>query len=302
MDPITIGLLAAGGLLLYKGFTSGTVNAPPGGATPPSSSGGFLSTIFGPATPIPPLGGSGGHGPIAGQVTWPPNPGQPGFVTIGGQPMPASYSLGNLQTAIQASGVATSLAGGTLGIAGAVGGSAGAAGAIGATAATAIPIVGIGIAAVGLVLGIIAKHHAQAVQQEAAGLNQAVPVIKQRYVLILQAAIRGEINQAQTATLVQQAISDYYTMVKSITQGKWPYVVAPGTVIDNTVNTFTTGGKKPSTCNGPCEVGHDVIEPNGIQVQQTVAKILNGEHGTVIFQVVGAHAGFAGMPNIQVIY
>lgn len=315
MDPITIGLLAAGGLLVYRGFTSGTVKTPPPASLPPGTftpggvpqpSGTVYSLPPVNELPIPPLGGSGGLGPgappVAGKVPWPPGPGQPGYVTIGGAPVPQGYNLGNMQTAIQASGITATLAGATTGVVSAIGGSAGAASVVGTTAATAIPLIGIGVAIIGTVLGIIAKHHAQAVALEASTLNQAVPVIKQRMVLILQAAIRGEVNQEGADALLKQAVSDYYSMVSKIIQGRWPYVLKPGQVMDNTVNTFLTGGPKPSTCNGPCEVGHDTIEPNAIQVSQTVKKVLLGYHGVMTLQVVASHAGFAGMPRIQVIY
>src|SRR6185369_4357688 len=295
MDPLTIGLIAGGGLLLFKGFSKSGVNAPP------------PSTLPG----VPPLGGSGGVASTSGltqiggkpggdtgvfitdkptappdptQVIWPPtNPTTPGYVTIGGSPAPVGYSLGNIQTAIQATGVATSLAGGTVGVASAIGGSAGAAGAIGTTAATAIPIVGIGIAAVGLVLGIIAKHHAQAVALEAQSLNQAVPIVRQRQILIAQAAVRGEINVQQADTLIQQMIADYYTMVKATIQGKWPWVVGTSKASDTT----------PSGCNGPCVVGHWWVEGNSKGIlHNTVVAITNGQHGVLILQAIASHAGF----------
>jgi hypothetical protein len=304
MDPFTIALLAAGGLLLFKGFSSGKVTAPP----PNTSS-------------IPALGGAGGISSTSGltqiggapggtsgafitdkptappdptQIVWPPTqPNQPGYVTIGGAPAPASYSLGNLQTAIQATGVATSLAGGTLGVAGAIGGSSGAAGAIGATAASAIPIVGIGIAAVGLVLGIIAKHHAQAVALEAQSLNSAIPIVRQRQVLIAQAAVRGEINLAQADSLIKQLIADYYSMVNKTIQGKWAWVVGTSKASDKT----------PSGCNGPCVVGHWWVEGNSLGLlHNTIAAITTGQHGVLILQAIGSNAGFSGMPEIRMVF
>lgn len=322
MDPITIGLIAAGGLLVARGFSNSTVKAPPptvvvgatssAGAGPidqtVSTPGAAVASVPGVVVPpsgtlprttvdsIPPLGGSGGHGPVSGTVAWPPGPGQPGAVTIGGTPAPDNYSLGNMQTAIKASGVAATLAGTTTGIAGALGGggSAGVAATLGTTAATAIPLVGIGVAAVGLVLGIIAKHHAAAVALEASTLNQAVPIIRQRQVLILQAAIRGEITSlSQADTLITEMISDYYAMVKKIQQGTWHWVVG----------TSSKNDKAPSGCNGPCVVGHWWIEGDSKGgLHNTIALVLAGAHGTWTIQSIPSNAGFSGMPAIKVVY
>lgn len=241
-------------------------------------------------------------------TVWPPTVGQPGYVTIGGQPAPASYSLGNIQTAITASGLATSATGGILGVGSAIGATApGGALAAGTAAATAIPLVGIAAAAIGLVVGIIGKHHAQAVAAEANSLNQAVPAIVQRCTLIIQSVIHGDVTtEDQLNTLCQQALSDYYAMVKSTIQGKWdwPYIRGKYQAL-----AYTGGGslqpetKKPGTCNGPCVVGHYWIEPAIAQAYIVGLKVMHGEHGTAkIVPTIAAHAGFSGMPEVDIQY
>jgi hypothetical protein len=233
-----------------------------------------------------------------GTLQWPPGPGQPGYVTIDEQPAPAGYSLGNTQTAMTASSLAGTAAGATLGIGAAVGAtSSGGALAAGTFAGTAIPIVGVAVAAVGLVVGFIAKHHAEMVAKEAAELNQAVPLIIQRYVLIVQAAVHGDISDMSMADgLIQQAITDYYTIVHPMLQGKWPWPY------DKTTGVLAPDSKKPGTCNGPCVVGHWWIETGAANAYVTVGAILAGKHGVSVFGPIPSHAGFAGLGRVQVIY
>jgi len=229
---------------------------------------------------------------------WPPGPGQPGYVTIDNQPAPVGYSLGNVQTAGTALSLTSTGAGATLGVASAIGATApGGAFAAGTLAATAIPLIGIAAAAVGLVIGFIGKHHAEMVAKEAAELNDAVPLVIQRYVLIVQAAVHGDITDLSTAdNLVQQAIADYYQLVQPMLQGRWdwPY--------DKTTAVLAPLTKRPGTCNGPCTVGHDYIDTGAANAYATVNLILQGQHGVSTFGPIPSHAGFLGLGRVQVLY
>jgi hypothetical protein len=259
---------------------------------------------------------------------WPPAPGQPGYVTIGSQPAPAGYSLGNMQTAMSAASLTGTAAGATLGIGAALGATApGGALAAGTLAGTAIPIVGIAVGAIGLVIGIISHHHAEMVAKEAAELNQALPLTYQRFVLILQATVRGaagvenEITSAgQAEPLIQQAIDDYYAIVKPMQQGIW-HDPAPGWRGSGPARPTP---KTPSGCNGPCFAGHQ-IEVIANAVRHAIPIILNGGtlsepsdfpanpgwiwpagftltngHGYFAFLPQPSHAGVVGMGEIDV--
>lgn len=244
-------------------------------------------------------------------TTWPPNPGEPGSVTIGGKPAPTSYSAGNMNVAISAASIAGVGAGAVLGvtagIAGIEGLSGGAGAIIGATAASAIPIIGAGIAVVGIVLGIIAKHHAAAVAREAQAIAQAVPIIRQRQILIAQAAILGEVNYTQAAALVEQSISDFYSMVKPIQRGRWKWDPSH---MDSSVgfnpkgmNQQSPNAHAPDPCNAACWYGHFMAEGDGYTIiLPAVQKILSGAHGVMALPVVPSHAAEAGYPEVDMLY
>lgn len=275
MDLITIGLLAGAGLLAVK-------------------SGALSKTLSGPGT-------SGPVGPNGQVIQWPPNPGQPGYVTVGGSPAPVGYYAGDAATAQKIAGL-----GGTgAGVAGSIGGMVGGAGFAGSTAALALTGVGAVLAVGGIIAGIISKHHQEAVRREAAGLNEAVPTILQRLVLIIQAGVRGEIqSQDQGNALVKQAIDDYYSMVNSIKSGRWDVPGWPSIKAGDPAN-----AKAPNPCNGPCVVGH-WMEIYGLSTMYTIRDILAGKHGVRVFSYTGspndvaqkAHAGFSGMPAVSVVY
>jgi hypothetical protein len=263
----------------------------------------------------------------AGTLQWPPQPGQPGYVTIGGQPAPAGYSLGSTGTAMQAAGYAqTGVA--LAGSAAAVGSLAPGAsfGAI-AGVSSALPIIGAAVGVIGLVVGIIGKHHAEMVAKEAAELNQALPLTYQRFVLILQATVRGAAGEqneitslGQAEPLIQQAIDDYYAIVKPMQQGTW-HDPAPGWRASGPAQPTP---KTPKGCNGPCFAGHqiEVIAnalrhaipvilnrgtlsepsdfPNNPQWIWPAGFTLKDGHGYFTFLPQPSHAGVVGMGGIDV--
>jgi hypothetical protein len=225
--------------------------------------------------------------------SWPPSEGQPGYVTIDSQPVQDQYYSGNTSAAV------TGYAGQGVAAVGSIASlSAGGAGGIaGVASSAAIPIIGIGIGIITTITSIISKHHQEMVAKEAAELNQAVPIIMQRYVLIMQAVVRGEITTKDQAWgQVQQAIVDYYTFVKPMLQGKWPWPT------DQSSGALVSEPKKPSTCNGPCVVGHYWIETGANMVYNTAIAIISNRHGIAVLGPIPSHAGFVGMGKIQMVY
>ena len=211
----------------------------------------------------------------------------PGTVKIGGQPAPDYSGFGptGLQTADKLAGTGL---GAVSSIGSAVGAtSSGGALAAGTTLGTAIPIAGIAIAGAGLILGLISKHHQEAVANEAKTLNEAVPAIQQRFILIIQACTYKEITDVGTLQgFTKQAVDDYYKMVGSICKGRWPAGTNPA----------------PNPCNGPCTVGHVWIDTRAVKVNSIGADILSGKHGTLNWDTIPAHAGFSGYPAISITY
>jgi hypothetical protein len=257
-----------------------------------------------PASTLPAaiLGVSGPIQPPS--IAWPPLPGQWGFVTIGGKPAPASFSLGDIHAAMTIAGVSGAIVGSIAAI--------GSVGTFGTSAASvaiggALPIIGAGIAVAGIVLGIIAKHHMAAIAAEAAGLNAATPMVRQRQVLIAQAAILGEINYTQACNLVQQMISDFYVMVKPIERGHWPWNPSYN---DSSAGFWPQGmdqkspnAHAPDPCNAACWYGHFLAEGDSYTVLlPTIQKILTGQHGVLSLPTVPAKSAEVGFPEVDVIY
>ena len=248
---------------------------------------------------------SSGPAPQRKPINWPPAQGQPGFVMIGGKPAPANYSAGNINTAIQTAGLAGIGLGLTSGIAQGVTAITGEA--VLPTLGAAIPVIGAGIAAVGIVLGIIARHHAQAVAQEAAALAQATPVLRQRQVLIAQAAVHGEINYAQAVALVDQAISDFYSMVKMIQRGTWKwnpaYNDSSGGFWAKGMNQSSPNAHPPNPCNAACWYGHFAAEGDSYTILlPTIQKILADQHGVMALPIIPSNAAEAGYPEVDMVY
>lgn len=236
---------------------------------------------------------------------WPPLAGQPGFVTIGGSPAPPDFSTGNINTAIQASTIGAAAVGATIGAFQGAFLVTGTPVLIGLGAA--LPIIGAGIAAVGFVLSIIAKHHAAAVAHEAQVLASATPVIRQRQVLIAQAAVHGEINYSQAVQLVSQAIADFYVMTKTIQRGTWKWNPAYN---DQSAGFWAKGMNQespnshpPDPCNAACWYGHFAVEGDCYTVLlPTIQKILSGQHGMMELPVVPSHAAEAGYPAVDMVF
>lgn len=236
---------------------------------------------------------------------WPPAPGAPGSVMIGGQQAPHDYSLGNMNTAIKSAGIAETGLGLISGVAHGITEITGTAvlPALGA----AIPIIGAGIAAIGIVLGIIAKHHAEAVAREATILAQATPIMRQRQVLITQAAIVGEINYQQAVALVAEAIADFYKMLHPIQRGTWHWNAAYN---DSSAGFWPKGmdqhspnAHAPDPCNAACWYGHFAAEGDCYTVVlPTIQKILAKQHGTMRLSNIPPNSGEKGFPEILVLY
>lgn len=228
--------------------------------------------------------GAPGGGTLGGVS---PSGTEPGSVKIGGASAPDYSGFGptGLQTGTK---VAGSVLGGVVGVGAAFGATApGGALAAGTFAGSAIPIAGIAIAGVAVILGLISKHHQEAVANEAKSLNEAVPLIQQRFILIVQACTYKEVTDVGTLqALTKQAVDDYYKMVGSICKGRWPAGVNPA----------------PNPCNGPCTVGHVWVDTRALKVNAIGADIFSGKHGTLNWDTIPAHAGFSGYPAISISY
>lgn len=201
-------------------------------------------------------------------VPWPPSNGSPGWVTVGGQPVSGQYYAGSIDEAQKAIGL-TSVAVGTFGgIAQGITAITG--NAILPSVGAFLPVIGAGIAAVGIVLSIISKHHQAAVAKEAQTLDQTIPVARQRQVLICQAAIRGEINYTQAVALVQQLISDAEKMMSVVQKGSWKWNPSfndssAGFKVGAHSNTWgmnqsSPNAHAPSVCNSACWYSHFIVE------------------------------------------
>jgi len=238
-----------------------------------------------------------------------------GTVRLGGKPADAGWQPGNL------AGKVTQDVGAAVGIAGALGvgsvagfgstivGSAAAPGfaAAGTLVGSAIPLIGIGVAVVGTILGMISAHHKAALQREGQVLNSTDPAMLQALVLVAQAAIHGEITSvAQAKQHTDQIVADYYAQVRPIQRGTWPFA---GDLAADYQTVWVQRTQRPGSdyhapdpCNGACVVAHFFCERNAAIVLKTVGLILQGQHGVMDFPQIPAHATQQGFPEIQLTY
>jgi hypothetical protein len=241
-----------------------------------------------------------------------------GTVTIGGRPADAGWNPhASLSGQIGTFGGLAVGGAGALG-AGSAGGIAGSGfAAAGTLAGTAIPLIGIGLAVVVTILGMISAHHKAALAREGQVLNSTDPAAMQAFVLVAQATVAGEINSvAEAKQHTDQIVADWYGQVKSIQRGHWPYrgyqniasfigskfatVFAqhpeqlPGDPFDDK--------NGPNPCNGACSVGHFFIERRAAVVLEVVAEILAGQHGVMVLSAIPAHETQSGFPEIRMVY
>lgn len=262
--------------------------------------GGGLSAITGQTTP--------------GQYT-PPRPGEPGYVTLGSSPAGQDWTPqpGMALKATSLTGTGVGLASG-LGLGssgGIVGGST--FGASGTALGSAIPLIGIGVAVVGTVLGLISKHHQEALANEGKVLNSALPRALNAMILVAQAVVQKEVtSESQAKILLDQIVKDYYNEVKPIVHGNWPY-----TGQDMTADYVKVWKQRfqppkgapgysdyhaPDPCNAACVIGHFFAERNSFVVLYAVRDILAGRHGTLILPEVPKYETQAGFPEVRMIY
>jgi len=239
-----------------------------------------------------------------------------GAVTIGGIAATTGYNPqgGSATDAelVMASKLATSAVG-MVAAAGAAlsgGGAAFAATALG----TAIPFIGIGIAVLATVVGMIAQHHQIALANEGKVLNTTDPNALAAFVLVVQAVINGEITSiAEAQMYTQQIVADWYGQVKSIQRGMWTYqgeqfpepsyadsyASRTGPYGSSSTN---TDSHAPDPCNAACVVGHYFIERGAFVTLAAAKDILAGNHNISTFPVLPPHDTQSGVPQIQVMY
>lgn len=246
---------------------------------------------------------------------------KPGTVIVGGNPITKPASDKSIaQESITLTGTAAGLAaalgvGSTAGFGSTIVGAAGAQGfgAAGTFAGTAIPLIGIGVAVVGTVLGLIHAHHQKALAAEGRALNDADARMVQAYALVLQAVLAGEITDAQTAQQhCDQIEKDWYAEVKPVQRGSWPYTGQDLSADYDKVWVKRTQPAKgapgysdyhaPDPCNGACVVGHLFTERNNFVVMAAVRDALAGNHGVMVLEKIPPHETQSGMPEVEVIY
>lgn len=248
-----------------------------------------------------------------GQSSDKPAEGQPGYVTLGGAPAGRDYnpSPGVALTVDKLAGAGVGLAAGI-----GAGSSAGVLGG-GALASTtalgaALPFIGIGIAAVGIVLSMIAKHHAEALANEGKVLNSALPRALNTLVLVAQAAATKEItSQQQAKALTDKTVQLYFGEVKPIIRGNWPYTDANFQAGETYRNSWKAGSvgvqhtqeaHPPDPCNAACMIAHYFIEGGARNVLEATSNIFAGRHGTLVLPEVPHYATQAGFPEIRMVY
>lgn len=244
--------------------------------------------------------------------------GKPGSVTIGGQEAPEGWNPGNMGTATKAAGYAVTGISAAMGTASAMGSSVFAA----SGALSAVPFVGVAIAVVGTVLGVIAAHHAAALAAEGKALNDADPRMVNAMVMVLQAVLYGEIFDAATAEAhLATIVADWNAEVKSIQRGTWPYHMnvagpnhpdsAPDDVTLTYENSYLSASKaphqqyhawKPDPCNAACVISHYFVQRNAIVVSLAVRAALAGEHGVMVLPTIPPHDTQLGFPEVRVAY
>lgn len=303
MDPLTIAIIGGLGIYALRNRGSAAVSPGPGVATgltggaDPATAGGGLGVGFAK------------YGPQSDPRGWFLGI-KPGTVTVGGHETASFDDAGNMKMAQTAAGLTATGVSAAEGIAMATTHSALFAG---TTAGAAIPIIGIGVALVGTILGMISAHHKMALAAEGKALNTADPRAIDRLALILLGVLKGEITSIPAAqTQVTQAITDYYKEVKTVQRGKWPYTGQDLTADYQKVWIKRFQPPKgapgysdyhaPDPCNAACMVGHLFIERGGALVMAAVKEIFAGNHGNVVFPEIPSHATQSGLAAVSVVY
>lgn len=138
-----------------------------------------------------------------------------------------------------------------------------------ATAASFIPVVGplIGgvLSAIG---GIFGAHHAQAVANEAAALNQAVPLVYQSWTGVINAVDSATLTPQQADSALDQTLSGYENLV------------------------YNQDKVKRKSGNGPDYI-EGLLKTDVSQLESAV----NAGSGTVSIAPIPSHAGFGGAPG-----
>lgn len=247
---------------------------------------------------------------------------KPGTVTVAGQSGGAAWQPGgNPMKTIAALTSSTLAIGGALGVGSVAGfgstivGSAAAPGflAAGSMAASAIPFIGIGVAVVATIMGIISAHHQAALAAEGKALNTADPRMLNAMVMVLQALLAGEITTAaQAQQSLDQIVADWYGEVKNVERGTWHYTGQDMTADYQKVWIKHTQPPKgapgysdyhaPDPCNGACVVGHFFVERNRFLVLAAVTDALAGNHGQLVLPEIPPHDTQSGFPEILVTY
>ena len=114
-----------------------------------------------------------------------------------------------------------------------------------------------GLIASGIVTGISAitgifTHHAQAVKNEAANMNAAVPAFVTQMQMIFAELNAGQFTADIASIYIDQAVQQYYNQISSILKKSGPCKV------DSSTCAGSKAGLNP--CNAACSVGCEYVE------------------------------------------
>lgn len=139
------------------------------------------------------------------------------------------------------------------------------------------------------------KGHSQAVQNEAAALNSAVPQFAAQIQAIVDALNNGKIDEATANQGIDLAVQQYFSNVSGSFRG-----ALQGTSPEpkGDCSPPSNDPKQYPNCNGPCFVGGYFVKPLACKVKA----IIRAGEGTATSNALVAHAGFSGLPSFSVTY
>lgn len=177
-----------------------------------------------------------------------------------------------------------------------------------ATAAMFIPVVGPAIsAAIKIVGGDLAQHHAAAVAKEAVTVNGAAPQFIETVQGIMAALNAGQLTPASAISALQSAQTTYYSAVSGIIKKggacKTPYIPVAGTPgppnqCPVTLPNYWRDCAASGSCNASCAIGCGMVEPT----VSFLIQIIRAGGGTFTIPATPVNGSIQGTPAVIVSY
>jgi hypothetical protein len=170
-----------------------------------------------------------------------------------------------------------------------------------ANAANFIPVVGPAIsAAIKIVGGFLAAHHAGAMAKEASSLNGATPQFMETIQQVMGSLNAGQLSPSAAISALQGAQAAYYSSVKGIIKKKGTCLVAANGLDPGKTDKYGCATSS-DPCNAACCIGCDIIEP----VVRNLTAIIQAGGGT--YQVPATPAnkdnpGIGATPSFPLSY